>query len=167
MGFVYLIFKTLFSVKHYTSPYLIAAASLICLFPLRTLLRRIQEGLQVRGTGLVCEPGHMLSICVCGLAEGKPQARCYVKALSGRGGQGEETCRFQLFGLPSFHPEVVQLALSHLETKQWTSGKNAPNRDSSSEGSGRCSVVLLFINLIFTQENKKQRLRKNITASSL
>lgn len=51
---------------------------------------REQMFLPERGACLVREPRHMLSICVCGLAEGEPQARCYVNALSGQGGRDED-----------------------------------------------------------------------------
>lgn len=73
--------------------------------------------LRVTGAGLVCEPGHMLSICACGLAAGRLRARCYVNALVGRGG---ETCRFVFL---SCHLSIPLPPSRSSASWRWNSGQ--------------------------------------------
>lgn len=68
----------------------------------------------------------MLSICVCGLAQGRPRDRCYVNTLVGQGGYGDESCRF---GFLFCHLSILQSDLSLLEM----TGKPAVNHNSSLE----------------------------------
>lgn len=62
------------------------------------------------------EPGHMLSICVCGLAEEQPWTRC-IRQCSGR--TRGRNLPMWLFVLPSFHPAAAPSARCQLEVKRW------------------------------------------------
>lgn len=73
--------------------------------------------LQAGGACLVSQPGHMLSICVCGLAEGRPRARCYVSALVGRGRRIVPILLFWSASFPSSSHLVG--AQPTAEVKEW------------------------------------------------
>jgi len=91
----------------------------------------IQMCLQAGGACLVSQPGHMLSICVCGLAEGRPRARCYVSALVGRGRRIVPILLFWSASFPSSSHLVG--AQPTAEVKEWIARTTVLHPDSSPE----------------------------------
>lgn len=79
---------------------------------------------QAEGACLVSELGHMLSICVCGLAEGRPLGQMLRQC-------SRESCRFCFFRSAIFPPSIRPVGPRPAgEVKQWTA---ALNRNSSPE----------------------------------
>lgn len=104
----------------------------------------------------------MLSIYICGLAEGQPQARCYVNALhmhiaeekkKKKKKKGANSLFFFVCHLSILH--AVPSAFSQLEVKQWTPGKEALNHSSSLEHRLSPARACKSLKLIFTQHTGK------------